>query len=622
MFELLEQLGIELSWYDGVIYDVLGDVVCGGFAVPLRRDYADKVYIVTSGEFMSLYAANNILRGLLGYSTNENRAGGIILNSRGLKDEDERVRRFCEGVGLPILETFPRSDLFAQSEQRGACLVECFPQSELAGAFESLGTRIFEEADLYPANPLTDSELEEKVLGKKRAPGIQKRVDIQPAANHQKTRLYSKNLVMHEPLQGCAFSGAMSVCTQVMDAVCIAHGPDSCAHIAYQAITSLSRRFLLERGTVLMSTTAPPILSTGMSESVMIFGGKEELRAKIDEAKKSGAKLIFVLTTCPSGIIGDDISFVQEAREGGAEIIPILADGNLNGDYMQGILMAYAGIARRLIDMNRRPAEDTVNIIGEKSIAATTEESHGYIEEMLAGLGIRINCRFICDTDTEKLRGFKTAQLNLLAYDDYMCRALQSFLEKEFDAEFFDLPFPVGFDESCRWIEKIGGYFNKAQAAAQIVLDYRREYEAEIAKIKPYLKGKRLMILAYNHRIDWILQAAIDSEMEIAFVGIMEYAGDNLFLSKFTDSILEFVDPYPGEQRRETLERVRPDILLTNYSDAQVDHICFTDTIPLCPPVGFLSGVHIMKRWGEFFRMNLSEGWRSDADIYRKYSAR
>ncbi|MDD3232871.1 MAG: ArsA-related P-loop ATPase, partial [Candidatus Methanomethylophilus sp.] len=84
-FELLDSLGVGTVPLDLTLYDVLGDVVCGGFAVPLRNDNADTVYIVTSGEFMSIYAANNILRGTANY--NPDRIGGIIFNSRGDPEE-------------------------------------------------------------------------------------------------------------------------------------------------------------------------------------------------------------------------------------------------------------------------------------------------------------------------------------------------------------------------------------------------------------------------------------------------------------------------------------------------------------------------------------------------------
>lgn len=112
-----------------VIYDVLGDVVCGGFAVPLRKGYADTVFIVTSGEFMSLYAANNILRGTANYGAD--RIGGIIFNSRGDPAEEERVERFSQAVGIPVVARIPRSDLFMEAEVAAKTVMEMFPDSDV-----------------------------------------------------------------------------------------------------------------------------------------------------------------------------------------------------------------------------------------------------------------------------------------------------------------------------------------------------------------------------------------------------------------------------------------------------------------------------------------------------------
>ena len=625
-FDLLERLGISANNYDGVIYDVLGDVVCGGFAVPLRRDYADKVLIVTSGEYMSVYAANNILRGLENYSADGNRAAGVIFNSRGIKEEDGRVERFCDAVGLPVLERFPRSDLFGDSEKQGACLVECFPESELAYAFEKLAASVAAASALYPAKPLSDSELEEKVLLKSSAkqPSVISAPPTLPVRHNtaaNKHMLYSKSMVSREPLHGCAFSGAMSISTQVAGAVTIAHGPNSCAHIAYQAITAVSRRFLLERGLILTAKIAPTVISTEMNESVMIFGGAEELRGKLIQVKKNSPAVIFVLTTCPGGIIGDDIGFLKEYEDTATKIITVMADGNIAGDYLQGILLAYTETAKALIDRDCRPEANLVNIIGEKSEARTTSESYKYIENILASLGVRVNCRFVCETTSGEISAFKKAGLNLLAYNDYMSRSLKVFLEKEFNAVFLDMPFPVGFDESRRWLKKIGRHFNVSGKADEITENYRRIYEHKIREILPRLKGKRLMVLTYNHYIDWMLETALDLEMEVSFVGIMNYLGDDSFTSKYMADIREFVYPYTNENRGEDLARIKPDILLTNYFDAQLEGDFFTDTLPLCPTAGFLSGVEIMERWGEFFKMNLQEGWRKDADIYREYSS-
>jgi nitrogenase iron protein len=122
-FELLDQFKLK-ERYDVTVYDVLGDVVCGGFAVPIRREYADTILLVTSGEFMALYAANNILRGIRNYDGTEKRVAGILYNKRDVEDEDGRVERFARAVGLPILAVVPRSDAFTRAERDNVTVME------------------------------------------------------------------------------------------------------------------------------------------------------------------------------------------------------------------------------------------------------------------------------------------------------------------------------------------------------------------------------------------------------------------------------------------------------------------------------------------------------------------
>lgn len=83
----LERLGVLDEDWDVIIYDVLGDVVCGGFSVPMRQGYVDKVYIVSSADFMSLYAANNILKGVVRYSDEKNLLGGFVFNH--IREQEE-----------------------------------------------------------------------------------------------------------------------------------------------------------------------------------------------------------------------------------------------------------------------------------------------------------------------------------------------------------------------------------------------------------------------------------------------------------------------------------------------------------------------------------------------------
>jgi nitrogenase molybdenum-iron protein alpha/beta subunit len=203
-----------------------------------------------------------------------------------------------------------------------------------------------------------------------------------------------------------------------------------------------------------------------------------------------------------------------------------------------------------------------------------------------------------------------------------MGRAVRSFLENEYGAEFFDDPFPVGFQKSREWVRKLGAYFNKSdEETGAVIADFEKRYRQGIEKIKPHLAGKRLMVITYNQDIDWILGAALDLSMEIAFVGILDYSQDNNFKTVFAGSIGELYVSYDKAKRRDDINRIRPDLYLTNYGSQDQELAAFADTIPLSPPAGFLSGLKLAERWSAIIKMNLKEGWRDDEFLYRKYRA-
>ncbi|MCI1823592.1 MAG: nitrogenase iron protein NifH [Megasphaera sp.] len=125
-FSLLEDLGLfEQFKPDVVLYDVLGDVVCGGFAAPLRAGYADEVIIVTSGEKMALYAADNINTAVNNFADRSYaRVRGIILNRRNIVDEEYKVRNFAAERNLEIIGDIPRNDDITQFEDMGKTVIE------------------------------------------------------------------------------------------------------------------------------------------------------------------------------------------------------------------------------------------------------------------------------------------------------------------------------------------------------------------------------------------------------------------------------------------------------------------------------------------------------------------
>lgn len=155
---LLEKLEVFKEDLEIIIYDVLGDVVCGGFAVPLREDYADEVYIVTSGEYMALYAANNISRGI---KKLKSRLGGIICNCRGLEREEEIVEQFARKIGTKVIGIIPRSELVQKSEYDAKTVLEKFPESEQAQNYRKLAQSILINQEFTIPNPMEIEEFED-----------------------------------------------------------------------------------------------------------------------------------------------------------------------------------------------------------------------------------------------------------------------------------------------------------------------------------------------------------------------------------------------------------------------------------------------------------------------------
>lgn len=145
-FDLIEEMEVfEKVQPDVVLYDVLGDVVCGGFSAPIRDGYADEIFIVTSGEKMALYAAGNIIKAVenfkdRGYA----QVKGIILNRRDVEDEYAVVKAFSDKHGIPIVADIPRSREIQRCENKGLTVVEANPESELSRIYRKLAATLVE----------------------------------------------------------------------------------------------------------------------------------------------------------------------------------------------------------------------------------------------------------------------------------------------------------------------------------------------------------------------------------------------------------------------------------------------------------------------------------------------
>ena len=148
-FQLLEDLRLfETYQPDVVLYDVLGDVVCGGFAAPIREGYAEKVLIVTSGEKMALYAADNISKAVKNFEDRSYaRVFGIVLNHRNVENETEKVETFAKEHGFDIVGEIPRSDEIIRYEDQGKTVIEGNPESDISKCFYDLAEILWKDEE-------------------------------------------------------------------------------------------------------------------------------------------------------------------------------------------------------------------------------------------------------------------------------------------------------------------------------------------------------------------------------------------------------------------------------------------------------------------------------------------
>lgn len=162
---MLENLGAYTEDLDYVFYDVLGDVVCGGFAMPIREGKAKEIYIVASGEMMALYAANNISKGIKRYArTGGVRLGGIICNSRNVDRELDLLRAFSKELGTKLLYFVPRDNIVQHAEINKKTVIEYKPDSNQAQEYRNLAQAVIENTDFVIPTPMTQERLEEILM--------------------------------------------------------------------------------------------------------------------------------------------------------------------------------------------------------------------------------------------------------------------------------------------------------------------------------------------------------------------------------------------------------------------------------------------------------------------------
>ena len=238
-------------------------------------------------------------------------------------------------------------------------------------------------------------------------------------------------------LGGCTLTGAISVTSHVRDAVTIVHGPKGCSH---HNVSLLHASWLDNDHAVL-----PDLVSTGLSETEVIFGGEDALRRAIGHAAGRDTRAVFVLSTCIVETIGDDVEAVC-SEEYGLPVIPVPTAGFLGGTFQDGMNNALIALAGCAVPC---PKDGGVNIIGEMNLEYEVEENFAEVARLLSLAGLSVDLRFVHDIAYHQLSGIGAAQLNILRNPALI--PVGEYLRDRFGTPFIP-SFPHGLSDTLSFI--------------------------------------------------------------------------------------------------------------------------------------------------------------------------
>lgn len=586
------------------VCDVLGDVVCGGFSVPMRRENVDGVLIVTSEEFMSIYAANNILRGL------RNLNGtpcvlGLVFNCQDPADTG-RLTAFAAAAGLPIVGTLSRSEAFSRAEAAGQTVAEAFPASGaarelglLADAVEQAmaGTR----QPVLP-HPLSDAAMLDIAAGRpvrdNASPAVRAPCRFD-AYDRERQVAYKGDYVM----PACTSHGAVELLLGVRDAAVVLHGPRNCAYLMEYAW----RRRAVEMAPGLGETVPCNLFSTGMDGQVAFCGDTEAVRQTVLRAAAAGFRQIFLVPTCTPATIGTDLAgLAAKVAPPGVTVTPVAEDeaflGSKFGGYL-GALRALAGLMDRTLPV----VPGTVNLLAFEPNFAMRRENTAALAELLAAFGLRINA-FLMDTvSLDELRRLPAAQYNLEIHRHPMNDRLAAEMLGGRDCPCLDPPHsPAGLRNWCAALTELTGASGAGQAYLAAA---ETAYRQALTPLREATAGRSVLVYLRNDTdTDWYLEVLEDLGLRI--IAILHWK--NLFVEhRYRDA------GHPEIPRREEVTlcelqaaaaQERPDLIVSG--DARVGGLGLRYVGLAEPLLGIAGAVDWAVRVRNALRTQPCDAWR------------
>ena len=489
MFQTLERMDYSSLGADTVIYDVLGDVVCGGFAVPMRTLYSDSIIIVTSGEYMSLFAANNIMKGSLSFEQGRGRVAGMMLNRRGVANEDSIVDEFSRATGVPVIGRIGRTDDFRRAEAEGKTVSELLPDSESSVEFRRIADTIlrFDANHMVSPTPLTDLQMDALYsTGRCEGRGEFREADEQPAVVMKAQADIPIRRIGKGPVSAVLEGG------KVMDIPVVIHGTDSCGYTMLCEVSTERMRHIMEDPDAFVSA-GRNITCTGMTSEGSVFGGARALKKRLDSLCYDN-KVILVISTCLPGMIGDDcertISDVS-SRHPGTKILYVDANRVDSGfDAHVEVIREFS----KLIDPSIEPLDYFVNLVDDTFITINRGRNKRNIDLLLSCLDLVRGPGFLDDTcidDIVSVRRYGIAVLGDMRRDNLTVRGM---LEAK-GIRFMDRPLPRGYSQTLEWIDELSEITGKFDRGEILKESVRSEFTECIDRYSKDMDGMKIMVI-------------------------------------------------------------------------------------------------------------------------------
>ena len=506
MFSTLEKMGLDGMGYDYTLYDVLGDVVCGGFSIPMRPEHSDAILIVTSGEYMSLFAANNIMKGSRQFEKEGGRVAGLILNRRGLENEDSLVEAFSDATGVPILGRMDRSEIFRIASAKGCTVCEYDGTSPEAQSFQAMVESIsaLDLSKMASPTPLTDIELD-RLYSDGRLEARGSFTDTRVAKTHSDAIpvFTAPRRIGKGPVAAVLEAG------KVTDIPVVIHGTSSCGFTMLNEVTEERIRHIMSDPEAFVSP-GDNLLSTDMTADSSVFGGQDRLRATLEPLVKRN-KAVLVISTCLPGMIGDDCErLIDDMQKENPDSRILFVDANRvdsGFDAHIEVIKALAG----LIDTSIEPQYAFINVVDDNFISFNKGDNRRNLGALLSEIGMVSGPGFLNDCSVDEIIGLRRYGISVLAEDGRDNNILKGILRDK-GIGFMERPLPRGYDETIEWMKELVTISGIAADPTERITE---EYRGCVSRFSQDLSGKRVVILSWEPKKDlWMADTLEDCGCE------------------------------------------------------------------------------------------------------------